>query len=50
MVHYMWFLRSLTTWIYTMLYLFAIDVTFYQVKLLMFYNVQSTNLTFAGNI
>ena len=31
-----------------MLYLFTIDVIFYQVKLLMFYNVQNVNLTFVG--
>ena len=29
-----------------MLYILIIDVIFYQVKLLMFYNVQTTNLTF----
>lgn len=29
-----------------MLYLFIIDIIFYQVKFLMFYNVQLTNLTF----
>ena len=28
-----------------MLYILIIDVIFYQVKLLMFYNVQTTNLT-----
>ena len=28
----------------------SIDVMFYQVKLLMFYNVQTTNLTFVGKI
>lgn len=31
-----------------MLYLFIIDIIFYQVKFLMFYNVQLTNLTFVG--
>ena len=29
-----------------MLYLFIIDIIFYQVKFLMFFNVQLTNLTF----
>ena len=29
-----------------MLYIFTIDVIFYQVNLLMFYDVQTTNLTF----
>ena len=29
-----------------MLYILIIDVIFYQVNLLMFYNVQSTNLAF----
>ena len=32
------------------LYLFTIGVFFYQVKLLMFFNVQTTNLTFVGKI
>jgi hypothetical protein len=32
-----------------MLYLVAIHVVSYQVKLLMFYNVQTTALTFVGN-
>ena len=31
-------------------YLFTIDAAFYEVNLLMFYNVQTTNLTFVGNI
>ena len=33
-----------------MLYFFAIDVIVYRVKLLMIYNVQTTNLTFVGKI
>ena len=37
-------------WIYTVPYLVTIDVIFYQVKLLVFYNVQTTNLTFVGKI
>ena len=41
---------SLTIWIYIVLYLFIIDEIFYQVKLLMFYNVQTTNVTFAHEI
>ena len=31
-----------------MMYLFAISVFSYLVRLLMFYNVQATNLTFVG--
>jgi hypothetical protein len=30
------------------LYLFTVEVIYYQVKLLMFYNVQTINLTFVG--
>ena len=33
-----------------MLYLFTIDVNFYQVKSLMFYNVYTTNFTFVSKI
>ena len=33
-----------------MLYLFIIDEIFHEVKLLMFYNVQTTNLTFVDKI
>ena len=33
-----------------MLYLFIVDVISYQVKLLMVYNVQPTNLAFDGKI
>ena len=29
---------------------FTIKVIYYQVKLLMFYNVQTTNLTFVGKV
>ena len=32
------------------IFFFTIDVNFHQVKLLMFYNVQTTNLTFVGKI
>ena len=32
------------------LYLFANESIFYQVKLSMFYNVQTTNLTFVGKL
>ena len=31
-----------------MLYLFIIDVNFYQVKMRVFYNDQTTNVTFVG--
>ena len=31
-----------------MLYVFIIDVIFYRVKMLMLYNVQTTNLTIVG--
>ena len=31
-----------------MLYLFTINAIVYQAKMLMFYNVQTTNLTFVG--
>ena len=33
-----------------MVYLFTIDVISYQVKLLVFYNVQTINLMFVGKI
>ena len=33
-----------------MLYLFAIDGIILHVKLLMFYNVQTTNVTFVGKV
>ena len=33
-----------------MLYLFSIDVNFDQAKLLLFYNVQTTNLTFVDKL
>ena len=36
--------------IYNLLHLSTIDVTFHLVKLLMFYNVQTTILTFVGRI
>ena len=32
------------------LYLFTIETLFYQVKLSIFYNVQTTHLTFVGKI
>ena len=41
---------SLTIWSYKVLYLFMIDVIFYQAKLLMFHDVQTTNLTFVSKI
>ena len=37
---------DITIWIYTLLYLVTIDVIFYQVKMLVFYNVQTTNMIF----
>ena len=40
----MLYLVSLTAWSYTMLYRFTI----YEVKMLRFYNVQTTNLIFVG--
>ena len=43
-------LVALTIRSYTVLYLFTVDVISYQVKLLMFYNVQTINLTFVGQI
>ena len=46
----MWYLVSLAIWIYTMLYIFTIDVFFYQLKLLVFYDAQTTNFTFVGKI
>jgi hypothetical protein len=30
------------------LYLYIVDVIFYQIKLLVFYNVKTTNLTLVG--
>ena len=36
--------------IYMVLYLFTIEICFYQVKLSMFYNVQTTTVTFVGKI
>ena len=39
---------SVTIWSYTFLYLCTINVIFYQVKMLMFYNVYTTNSTFVG--
>ena len=44
-LHQMLYLVSLTIGSYTMVYIFATDVIFYQVKILMFYIVQTTNLT-----
>ena len=41
---------SLIAWSYTMLYHFIIDVIFYQVKFLIYYSVQTINLTFVGKI
>ena len=41
-VHYIWYLVSLTIWIYKVLCLSTIDVFVYMVRLLMFYNVQTT--------
>ena len=41
---------SLTIYSYILLYIFIIDVFFYQVKLLKFYNVQTTNLAFNDKI
>ena len=32
------------------LYLFTLEINFYEVKLAMFHNVQTTNLTFVGKI
>ena len=41
-------LSACTIWSYTVLYLSIIDVPFHQVTLLMFYDDQTTNLTFIG--
>ena len=49
-LHQIWYLVWLTIWIYTVLYLFTIEMLFYQVMLLILYNVQTTNLTFFGKI
>ena len=46
-LHHLGYLVSLTNiWIYTVLYLFNIDVILHQVKLVMFCNVQTTTSTF----
>ena len=45
-----WYVVSLTLWSYTMLNVFTIDVMFYQVNLLLFCNVQTTNSTLVGKI
>ena len=37
--------NPLSPYMYIMLCVFTIKVIFYQVKMLMFYNVQATNLT-----
>ena len=39
---------SLTIWSYTLLHLSTIDIISYHVKMLMFYNVPTTGLTFVG--
>jgi hypothetical protein len=49
-LHHLGYLVSLTIWIYTVLYLFTIDVILYQVKVVMFRNVQTTTSTFVGKI
>ena len=40
----------LIIWSYIFLYIFTINVLLYQVKMLMFYSVQMTNLTMVGKI
>ena len=45
-----WYLATITIRGYEMLYLFIIDVIVYQMRLLMFYNVQTTTLTFVDKI
>jgi hypothetical protein len=47
-VHYYtkYYLVSPTIWNYTIVYIFIIDGISYQVKMLMLYNVQTTNLIF----
>ena len=45
-----WHLESLTIRIYTMLYIVTIDVISYLVMLLMYCDVQPTNLSFVGKI
>ena len=47
-LHYIWYWVRPTIWSYTMLYMFTTVVVVYQVKLLIFYDVQTTNLTFIG--
>lgn len=44
------YLVSLATWNYTMIFIYIIKInaSFYQLKMLMFYNAQTTNLTFVG--
>ena len=46
----MWYIVWLTICIYMVLYLFTNEIIFYQVKLSVFYNVQTINLTFVGKI
>lgn len=40
---------SLTSWSYTLLYLLTIDVNIDKGKMIMFYYVNTTNLTIVGN-
>ena len=49
-LHQIWYLMSRTIYNYMVLYLSIFGVMFYQVKLLMFYNVHTTNLIFAGKV
>lgn len=41
---------SLTMYSYTILSMFTNNVNFYQVKMLILYNVETTNLTFVDKI
>jgi hypothetical protein len=49
-LHQIRYLVRLIVRIYTVLYLFTIEIVSHQVKLSMLYNVQTINLTFVGKI
>ena len=46
--HLIWYLVSLSTWSYTFLYNFTANVFVCHMKMVLFYNVQTTNSTFVG--
>jgi hypothetical protein len=50
LVHQIWYLVWLSIWIYTVLFFLLLKLISYRVKLSMFYNVQTINLTFVGKI